>query len=61
MKNKYPAYRVSAPWTKEMFHYFPKSREGLEQAIEFAKENNGLVVTCIIDANCEPEIVWSNS
>jgi len=58
MKNKYPAYRVFAAGTKEMFRYFPKSTEGLEQAIEYAKNNHCYYVFCVKGPGEEPELVW---
>ena len=44
MNNTYPCYRVSSHSNKT---YFPKSREGFEQAIEFAKEQNCYYVYCV--------------
>ena len=45
MNNTYPCYRVSSH--SSGFTYFPKSREGFEQAIEFAKEQNCYYVYCV--------------
>tara|TARA_R110000744_G_scaffold282999_1_gene394563 strand:+ start:528 stop:830 length:303 start_codon:yes stop_codon:yes gene_type:complete len=57
MNNTYPCYRVSSHSNKPYFNlknalesgftYFPKSREGFEQAIEFAKEQNCYYVYCV--------------
>ena len=58
MKNKYPAYCVFAAWTKELFRYFPKSREGLEQAIEYAENNHCYYVYCVKGPLEKPELVW---
>lgn len=60
MNKVYPCYRVSAPWTKQEFHYFPKDRNGLEQAIEFANQHGRHFVTYHSSPQAYAEIVWES-